>query len=329
MLRGLLVWLLVCAVFVGLEVAGLAEGTALPVPFIVALVVACALGEWPWARRHRTLVVAVVAVGTAALGLAVWWHGLQPPLLSPGEAAAGLLGVVAAMLVLTPRRVREALLPPLGLDPGSPVHAVVLVGAIATLASSVMLFLELRGEAAAKVPFYATDSIVAVVTDGAVALAGVGFMLTRGLRAVRERLDLRPLAARHAAWALVAAIVFHVVVAGLEWTESVLLPEVHELEDRFDYEFVGIPPLIGAVLVSVAAGVGEEVLFRGALQPRVGVVASATLFAALHVQYQVPGVLMILAVGLALGVLKRWTSTTFTVLVHVLYDLGAFLIDFL
>jgi hypothetical protein len=46
------------------------------------------------------------------------------------------------------------------------------------------------------------------------------------------------------------------------------------------------------------------------------------------VQYQVPGIVMIFAVGLALGLLKQWTSTTFTVIVHVVYDLGAFLLDF-
>jgi membrane protease YdiL (CAAX protease family) len=111
----------------------------------------------------------------------------------------------------------------------------------------------------------------------------------------------------------------------MEWAESLALPGLHALEDRFDYEFVGIPLVAGAVLVSVSAGVGEEVLFRGALQPRLGIVLSAALFAILHVQYQIPGILMIFAVGAALGVIKQRTSTTFTILVHVVYDLVAFL----
>jgi hypothetical protein len=41
----------------------------------------------------------------------------------------------------------------------------------------------------------------------------------------------------------------------------------------------------------------------------------------------VPGILMIFVVGLALGLLKRRTSTTFAVIVHVVYDLGVFLIE--
>jgi hypothetical protein len=73
--------------------------------------------------------------------------------------------------------------------------------------------------------------------------------------------------------------------------------------------------------------VGEEILFRGALQPRLGIGLSAALFAVLHVQYQIPGILMIFAVGVGLGLVKRRTSTTFTIVVHVVYDLAAFLAD--
>lgn len=327
MLRGLALWLLLCAVFVELEAAGLAESISLPVPLIVALVVARALGESGWPRRRPQIVTAVLATGAAALAVAAWRLEVAPPVFSPGEIAIALLSTAAVTLLLTPRAVRQALMPPLGLDPASPVHAVVLVAGVATLVSSVMLFVELRDEAAASVPFYASDSVVAVASDVALTLAGVGFLLTRGVSEVRDRLDLQPVGLRHVAWAFAAALAFHVVVAGLEWTESVLLPDLHAIEDRFDYEFVGIPPFVGAVLVSVAAGVGEELLFRGALQPRVGVVPSAALFAGLHVQYQLPGILMIFVVGLALGMLKRRTSTTFTILVHVFYDLGAFLAD--
>ncbi len=126
--------------------------------------------------------------------------------------------------------------------------------------------------------------------------------------------------------AIAVALGFQLIIGVMEHLESVLLPSVHALEDRFGYEFVGLPPWVGAVLTSVAAGVGEEVLFRGALQPRLGVVLTAVLFGALHVQYQVPGMIMIVLMGIALGVLKNRTSTSFTALVHVLYDIGAFLI---
>ena len=52
----------------------------------------------------------------------------------------------------------------------------------------------------------------------------------------------------------------------------------------------------------------------------------ALLFGALHVQYQVPGMIVIVLIGIALGIVKERTSTTFTAVVHVFYDIGAFLL---
>jgi hypothetical protein len=325
--RGLLVWLLIGAAFVGLEAAGLAEGLSLPVPLIVALVLARALEHAEWARRRPRLVAVGVGAVCAALALVAGKLGLPAGDLSPRELTAALLAAAGLAVLLSPGPVRAALLRPLGLEPGSPVHAVTAVAFALVLASSVVLFAQLQGEPSASIPFYLSDSVVSIVSDVALALAGVGAFLTRGAVATLARLDLRPLRLRHLGWALAVAVLFHIVVTVMEWTEGVVLPDLHALEDRFDYEFIGIPPLVGAALVSLAAGVGEEILFRGALQPRLGVVLTAALFASLHVQYQLPGILMIFVVGLALGFLKQRTSTTFTAVVHVVYDLGAFLTD--
>jgi CAAX protease family protein len=325
--RGFVAWLLLSGAFVALDVVGLADGLALPVPLIVALVGARVIQQAGWAQRNPRRLVLAVATGCAVLAGAARALQFRWFDLSPSELAAMLLLAAGLSLLLAADRVRALVLRPLGLDP-SPVHAVVAVAIVLTVLTSIVLFIVLQREPAASTALYPTDSMVSLVSDVAIALAGVGFMLTRDFRTAGARLDLRPLRVRHLAWALGVATLFHLVVGAMEWTESIVLPGFHALEERFDYEFVGIPRLAGAALVSVGAGVGEEILFRGALQPRIGIVASAVLFAMLHVQYQVPGILMILAVGLALGVLKRWTSTTFTVVVHVVYDLGAFLLDF-
>jgi hypothetical protein len=83
---------------------------------------------------------------------------------------------------------------------------------------------------------------------------------------------------------------------------------------------------VGAPLVALAAGVGEEAVFRGALQPRFGVPLTALLFAAVHVQYEIPGIVLIFLIGVALGILRERTSTTFTAVAHMLYDIAAFLL---
>ena len=319
---GLLVWLLVCAGYLALELTGWVDGLALPVPLILALAVARAAEGRRWARplagaAAAAAIVAALAVSRAQLVVL----DIAPSMLALG---LGLTGAIAALALV--RRVRRTLLPPLGLDPASAVHTVTAIAAVLTLIFAVLAFVALQSEMDEEVPLYASEPLVSLLGDGALALAGVGFLLSRGPAAARARLDLRPLRMRALVGALLAAVVFHGAMALMEYAEGIALPEIHAREDRFHYEFVNLPPLVGAVLVSIAAGVGEELVFRGALQPRLGVILTSLLFAAVHVQYQVPGMVMIFLMGVGLGLLKRRTSTTFTACVHVFYDIGAFLL---
>ena len=294
-----LVWLLFGVLCLAVEVAGLVDGLALPVPLMITLVMARAVeGRLePIARVLRTATLAAVLGTFAALAVVMAW-----------------------------RPARVVLLRRLGLDPDSAVHVVSGAGFVVALLFTVASFIDLQGEPPQPLPLGLSDGLVALVGDGALALAGVGFLLTRGLRATADRLDLRPLGR----WALLGALgiaaLFHALVWVLERAEVLLLPNLAALEDRFDYEFVGVPPVVGGLLLSLGVGIGEEVLFRGAMQPRFGVVLTAVLFAMFHVQYQLPGIGMIFLVGLGMGLLKRRTSTTFTAAVHVLYDVGAFLL---
>jgi membrane protease YdiL (CAAX protease family) len=76
-------------------------------------------------------------------------------------------------------------------------------------------------------------------------------------------------------------------------------------------------------MVGLSAGIGEEITMRGALQPKLGIGLTALLFALLHVQYSWFGMLVILLFGVALGLLRRATSTTVVMAVHTLYDVLA------
>ncbi|MBI3827126.1 MAG: CPBP family intramembrane metalloprotease [Candidatus Rokubacteria bacterium] len=312
-----------CALYAGVDLTGLADGLLLPVPLMAALVLARALEIAP--GRHGRAIALVLGVGALAGAWLAWRLRVGTGDYSPDSLAIALAMVGAVTLALIPQRARVLVLRPLGLDPDSPVHAVAAVGVIVTVAAAMVLFRELQREApTAPIPSYVSDEVAALLSDAGLAFAGVGFLITRGLRASLARLDVRPIRARVVLLALAAAVAFHLVVGLMEHAESVWLPDISKLEDRFRYEFVGLPPWLGAVLVSVAAGLGEELVFRGALQPRLGIVPTALVFATFHVQYQLPGMAMIFVVGLALGVLKQRTSTTFTACVHVFYDIGAF-----
>jgi membrane protease YdiL (CAAX protease family) len=76
--------------------------------------------------------------------------------------------------------------------------------------------------------------------------------------------------------------------------------------------------------IALTAAIGEEVFFRGFLQPRVGIVLSAVLFGFLHLSYGVPlQVIMPLAFGFLLSALVVWTrSLVPAVVAHFGYNFG-------
>ncbi len=80
------------------------------------------------------------------------------------------------------------------------------------------------------------------------------------------------------------------------------------------------------VVIAVAAGIGEELLFRGALQPEIGLVPASLIFGALHTGGR--GTLAfgfwVAAMGAALGWLAVATGGLLAPIVaHALYDAAA------
>jgi len=77
-----------------------------------------------------------------------------------------------------------------------------------------------------------------------------------------------------------------------------------------------------ALAVALLSGVGEETLFRGVLQPLLGLWLTSLLFGLLHIgpnRRFVPWTLMACAAGLIFGAMFAWTGNLFTpILAHVL-----------
>lgn len=152
------------------------------------------------------------------------------------------------------------------------------------------------------------------------AFAAVGFHVRRSLRATLARLGLASLTPRDLIVIPIAVALLYLVNGGTEAIERRLLPSLWQHDQAFTVALTqGMSPL-RAALLAISAGVGEEVTMRGALQPRLGIGLTALLFAALHAQYSWFGMLVIFAVGVMLGVVRRRTSTTAAIAVHALYD---------
>ena len=87
---------------------------------------------------------------------------------------------------------------------------------------------------------------------------------------------------------------------------------------------------VGAVVIGITAGVGEEVAVRGILQPRLGILLSNVFFTSLHAsQYHWDGLAIVFLIGLALGFIRKKTSTSVSAIVHGSYDFVLILYAFL
>lgn len=120
------------------------------------------------------------------------------------------------------------------------------------------------------------------------------------------------------AWlAVIAAAVTLAVVMALLGGEEMLPREPPEV-----IPWIAGLPLAVRVLLSLSAGVVEELFFRGFLQPRVGVLASSACFVLAHLSYQQPFMLAGVAVlSLIYAGLVKWRQSIWAAVVaHFLFD---------
>ncbi len=81
--------------------------------------------------------------------------------------------------------------------------------------------------------------------------------------------------------------------------------------------------LIDLCLISVFAGIGEELLFRGVIQIKIGIIGASILFGLLH--FITPAYCVIATImGFYLGFLfQYYESIIIPIQLHFIYDLGA------
>lgn len=154
------------------------------------------------------------------------------------------------------------------------------------------------------------------------ALAAAGLGLTRSWRPALQRLGV----SRPAWWqpflALLVASIFLMLVPAVDHLTFVVTPRLYFAVGAISY-WSNYGASIDVLLVfAVMAGICEEALFRGALQPRAGIIVSGALFASIHTQYFLTPILgMVFIHGLVLGLLRRHLNTTTAMMAHGTYDL--------
>jgi membrane protease YdiL (CAAX protease family) len=157
----------------------------------------------------------------------------------------------------------------------------------------------------------------------AIAYIAAGYPYWRNLRAATERLgivvpDLR--AVGIAVGAMFACFLV-AIVAGLaaEQFDPGLSESLDEIVDQMTAE---VQNPVGAIILGASAGVGEEAIFRGALQPRYGLVIPSLLFTMLHgPQYGFNLALLgLFGVSMILALVRRHVNTTAAMITHALYN---------
>ena len=126
------------------------------------------------------------------------------------------------------------------------------------------------------------------------------------------------LAAGVVAWAGVLAAAL--LAAGV-WTRVSGQESLGQEPSHIIVWMAGLPVAL-RLAVSLAAGVAEELFFRGFLQPRVGILASTALFAGAHLGYGQPFMLFgITLLSLFYAGLVRWRGSVYAAMAaHFLFD---------
>ncbi|GAC1579534.1 MAG: hypothetical protein NVS3B24_13370 [Candidatus Dormibacteria bacterium] len=163
-----------------------------------------------------------------------------------------------------------------------------------------------------------------------VSLAGVGIFVRRSPRATLQRLGLYWPGWR---WvAISAGVAVLLVFFGIAFDQvmtRVTPDQSRAINDVSQLLLKDISTPVAAIVLALAAGIGEEIIFRGAVQPRFGILAASVLFAVMHTQYAVSlATLEIFILGIFLGLLRRRAGTIAAIIAHAGYDLILLMIPY-
>lgn len=325
-------------------------------PFAVLAFLAYLGVDRLWARIAALLWAGLLVIGTGLLALGLSFQALVDTTTSGAESlfqlvdgggmrlaaliiGSGLAFLIAALGFIP--GVRRALSRVIPLEPDSFVHMVALITVTAIALLSFMPLIVLaappllmlveqasasgvdltggRGDAG-----MLRDLVYGLVWTIPATIVAVGYGVRRNLSATLTRLGLvRPtwrqaLAALGLAVALV--LLAQVLDLGITWLWDMLgWPRTNAEAFGELLAFAANP--LGAVVIGITAGLGEELAVRGVLQPRLGILLSNLFFTSLHAfQYNWDALLVVFVVGVVLGLVRQRSNTTTAAIVHGTYN---------
>lgn len=156
-------------------------------------------------------------------------------------------------------------------------------------------------------------------------LIGVGWLSRRTLSQTLDRLGLKKITTRELLIGLAIGLVMMVIsnlVENLAYTQGWMGdPHVEDLTNKLlGPLFTSIP---GILTLGLAAALGEEIIFRGALLPRFGLVYTSILFALVHANYGISAAtLVVFLLALVLSLVRYRYNTTVCMIIHATYNIS-------
>lgn len=284
------------------------------------------------ALLHATVVAALVAATQLREDPAQTQQAMQTVLW--GGAAIAVLGTACFL-----PQVRQWLAAGIPFAPAKFAHAFVLAACVAATGWALLSLVPFQepllygmiedGMPATEPldsPLMTNVSLVSItVWSIPAAFLAVGFGVSRNLRQTLTRLGIEYTSLRHVAIGVLTAILL--VGAGLLlnpliqgiWTYFGW--PVTDLQAFAELSNLPVDPL-GMLILGVSAGVSEELLVRGVLQPRLGLFLANVLFALAHAfQYAADGLLVVLCLGLVFGLVRQRWGLVPAIIGHALYDI--------
>lgn len=249
--------------------------------------------------------------------------GFNLPITSQASGIVLLLMGVWGM-VMSYRPLRHLLATILPIDPASPVHTLALILSGYLMGNTLLALTEdaLAALSESALSVSITEFVLQQLFFAILAFVGVGLFLRRNSESVQARLGLE----RPTRQQLMVGLRWVPILVVLQWLITALWvavnPEQVEELDSINSTLLGnIDSVWEWFALSLSAGIGEELLFRGALQPVMGLWFSAVLFAVSHIQYGLtPATLAVFIIAIVLGIIRQRTNTTVAILVHFGYD---------
>jgi len=201
-----------------------------------------------------------------------------------------------------------------------PIYLAITLGiGLETLSSQIAARAEETGRPPVTVGFLWVQTALFVF----IALIGVGWLTRRSLRAALERLNIVKPSMQEVGVAVGWAVVMVPVVMLLEAVTQAFGVGIDADVESLTEQLIG--PLFqspwGIISIGLAAGIGEETLFRGAMQPRFGLVFTALLFALVHSNYGITlSTLVVFLLGMMLGWLRLRYNTSTAMIAHAVYN---------